>query len=93
VTRPKSTITIKDVAAAASVSVSTVSRVLNGKDYVAEETQAKIRQVIEELSYTSSLAAKSMRSRRTNVIGVVVPDLQTSFGWRHYGYSNHHRLF
>jgi LacI family transcriptional regulator len=77
--RPKSTITIKDVAAAASVSVSTVSRVLNGKDDVAEETQAKVRQVIEELSYTSSLAAKSMRSRRTNVIGVVVPDLQTSF--------------
>jgi LacI family transcriptional regulator len=77
--RPKSTVTIQDVAAAASVSVSTVSRVLNGKDYVAEETQAKVRQVIEELNYTSSLAAKSMRSRRTNVIGVVVPDLQTSF--------------
>jgi LacI family transcriptional regulator len=75
----KSAVTIQDVAAAAKVSVSTVSRVLNGKDYVAEETQARVRQVIEELSYTSSLAAKSMRSRRTNVIGVVVPDLQTSF--------------
>jgi LacI family transcriptional regulator len=77
--RPKSPVTIKDVAAAASVSVSTVSRVLNGKDDVADETQAKVRRVIQDLSYTSSLAARSMRSRRTNVIGVVVPDLQTSF--------------
>jgi len=77
--RRKSPVTIKDVAAAARVSVSTVSRVLNDKDDVSEETQAKVRQVIEGLSYTSSLAARSMRSRRTNVIGVVVPDLQTSF--------------
>ena len=77
--RPKSSVTIKDVAAAASVSVSTVSRVLNGKADVAEDTQARVRQVIQDLHYTSSLAARSMRSRRTNVIGVVVPDLQTSF--------------
>jgi LacI family transcriptional regulator len=75
----KSTVTIQDVAAAAGVSVSTVSRVLNGKDDVAQETYENIQRVINELGYTSSLAAKSMRSRKTNVIGLVVPDLEQAF--------------
>ena len=78
-TRRRSAITIRDVALAAGVSVSTVSRVLNDKDDVAQETYLKVRQTIDHLGYTSNLAAKSMRSRRTNVIGLVVPDLRTSF--------------
>jgi LacI family transcriptional regulator len=73
--RIKSAITIHDVAAAAGVSVTTVSRVLNDKDDVAPETSARVREVIRELGYASSLAARSMRSRRTNVIGLIVPDL------------------
>ena len=73
--RIKSAITIHDVAAAAGVSVTTVSRVLNDKDDVAPETSARVRAVIHELGYASSLAARSMRSRRTNVIGLIVPDL------------------
>ncbi|HEX9923976.1 MAG TPA: LacI family DNA-binding transcriptional regulator [Anaerolineae bacterium] len=77
--RKKSTVTIQDVAAAAGVSVSTVSRVLNDKDDVAPETYENIQRVIDELGYTSSLAAKSMRSRNTNVIGLVVSDLDQSF--------------
>lgn len=75
----KSTPTIRDVAKTAGVSVSTVSRVLNDKDDVAPETHQRIQKVIEELGYTSSLAAKSMRSRKTNVIGLVVPDVGDSF--------------
>ena len=77
--RKKSTVTIHDVAAAAGVSVSTVSRVLNDKDDVAPETYENIQRVINELGYTSSLAAKSLRSRKTNVIGLVVPDLEQAF--------------
>jgi LacI family transcriptional regulator len=77
--RKKSMVTIQDVAAAAGVSVSTVSRVLNDKDDVAPDTYEKIQQVIDDLGYTSSLAAKSMRSRKTNVIGLVVTDLEQSF--------------
>jgi LacI family transcriptional regulator len=73
--RIKSAITIHDVAAAAGVSVTTVSRVLNDKDDVAPETSARVREVIRDLGYASSLAARSMRSRRTNVIGLIVPDL------------------
>jgi LacI family transcriptional regulator len=75
----KSTITIHDVASVAGVSVSTVSRVLNEKIDVAPETYEKVQQVIKALGYTSSLAAKSMRSRKTNVIGLVVSDLEQAF--------------
>jgi LacI family transcriptional regulator len=75
----KATVTIRDVAEAAGVSVSTVSRVLNDKDDVAPETYRKVQRVIEELSYTRSLAAKSMRSRRMNVIGLVAPDVGDPF--------------
>lgn len=77
--RARAAITIRDVAEEAGVSVSTVSRVLNDKDDVAAETYARVQDVIRELGYTSSLAAKSMRSRRTNVIGLIVPDVEDSF--------------
>jgi LacI family transcriptional regulator len=77
--RTQTTVTIRDVAEAAGVSTSTVSRVLNDKDDVAPETYQKVQQVIEDLSYTRSLAAKSMRSRKMNVIGLVAPDLGDPF--------------
>lgn len=73
------TVRIQEVARAAGVSVSTVSRVLNGKDDVAAATKVRVRKIIDELGYSSSLAAKSMRSRRTDVIGVVIFDLSLSF--------------
>jgi LacI family transcriptional regulator len=77
--RSKVTVTIQDVAKAAGVSVSTVSRVLNDKTDVAYDTLAKVQRVISELGYTSSLAAKSLRSRRTNIIGLIMPDLEEAF--------------
>ncbi|MCR4405533.1 MAG: LacI family transcriptional regulator [Anaerolineae bacterium] len=77
--RKKGTVTIQDVAETAGVSVSTVSRVLNNKDDVAPATYEKVQRVIEELGYTSSLAARSMRSRRTGVIGLIVPDVGDPF--------------
>lgn len=77
--RTRTAITIRDVAKAAGVSVSTVSRVLNDKDDVAPETYDRVQRIIQELDYTSSLAARSMRSRRTNVIGLIVPDVADSF--------------
>jgi LacI family transcriptional regulator len=68
-------VTIHDVARAAGVSVSTASRVLNNKDDVSPETYEKVRRVMDDLNYTASLAAKSMRSRTTHVIGLLVPEL------------------
>jgi LacI family transcriptional regulator len=71
----KRAVTIQDVAKAAGVSVSTVSRVLNGKVDVASETQDRILAIIGDLGYTSNLAARSMRSYKKNLIGLVVPDI------------------
>jgi LacI family transcriptional regulator len=71
--------TIQDVARAAGVSVSTVSRVTNNKDDVSPETIEKVQRVVAELSYTASLAARGMRSRTTHVIGLVVPEVTTPF--------------
>ncbi len=71
--------TIQDVASAAGVSVSTVSRVLNDKDDVAPKTAARVRQVIDSLGYHASLAARSMRSRQTGVVGLVVDNVTSAF--------------
>ncbi|MBI4928644.1 MAG: LacI family DNA-binding transcriptional regulator [Anaerolineae bacterium] len=77
--RSQKTITIQDVARKAGVSVSTVSRVMNGKDDVAEETIEKVQAVVHELGYASSLAARGMRSHRTNVIGLIMPDVASYY--------------
>jgi LacI family transcriptional regulator len=76
--KPKS-VKIQDVARTAGVSVSTVSRVLNGKADVSEETIEKVQFIIRNLGYTSSLAARSLRSHRTNVIGLVLPDVASPY--------------
>lgn len=68
--------TINDVAAAAGVSVATVSKAVNGRYGVADATVARVLQVVQQLGYESSLVASSMRSRRTGVIGVLVADFE-----------------
>ena len=68
-------VTIRDVAKTAGVSVSTVSRVLNGKVDVAKETKTHVLSVIEELGYATNLAARSMRSQKKNLIGLIMPDI------------------
>ncbi len=69
-------VTIGDVAAKAGVSIATVSRVVNERYGVAPATFTKVQRVIDELGYESSLVARSLRSHRTNVIGVIVADLE-----------------
>jgi LacI family transcriptional regulator len=68
--------TIHDVAAAAGVSVATVSKAVNGRYGIAPETVTRVLAVVQELGYESSLVASSMRSRRTGVIGVLVADFE-----------------
>ena len=69
-------VTIADVAAEAGVSVATVSKVINDRYGVAEQTSANVRAVIERLGYTSSLVAQSMRSRRSNVLAILISDIE-----------------
>jgi LacI family transcriptional regulator len=64
------------VAAEAGVSIATVSKVINGRYGVAPETLTKVQAVIDQLGYESSLVARSLRSRRTNVIGILVADIE-----------------
>lgn len=79
--KKKQSATIQDVAKIAGVSVSTVSRVLNGKVDVAKDTQDHILAVIEELGYTTNLAARSMRSQKKNLIGLIMPDIAYPFAF------------
>lgn len=72
-------VTIQDVAKTAGVSVSTVSRVLNCKTDVASETRDRILAVIKDLGYTTNLAAKSMRSFRKDMVGLIMPDIAYPF--------------
>lgn len=67
--------TLVDVAAAAGVSKSTVSRVVNGDDRVADETRATVKSAIAELGYRPNAHATRLRRGRTNVVAVVVPRL------------------
>lgn len=69
-------VTISDVARTAGVSVATVSKVINGRYGVALATSARVQEVIEELGYESSLVARSLRSTRTNVIGILVAEFE-----------------
>jgi LacI family transcriptional regulator len=72
VTEP-SKLTILDVARLAGVSRSTVSRVMNGKDDVRTEVRARVLQVIDETGFRPSATARSLVSRRTGVLGLVIP--------------------
>lgn len=72
-------VTIRDVAARAGVSIATVSRVLNQSGPVRNETRARVEQVAAELNFTPHGAARSLTTRRTHTFGVVLPDLYGEF--------------
>lgn len=74
-TRP-SRATITDVARIAGVSVSTVSKVVNGRDGIAAATAEHVQSVVADLGYESSIVASSMRRARTGVIGVLLADFE-----------------
>src|SRR5690554_670452 len=71
--------TIRDVAKKANVSVSTVSRVINQKGYVHEETKVIVEKTIEELGFIPNQLARSLTSRSSKIIGVIVPHIGPSF--------------
>lgn len=70
---------LKDVAAAAGVSVKTVSNVVNGYVHVRPETRARVEQAIAELKYQPNLSARSLRQGRTGLIALAVPELDIPY--------------
>ncbi|OFQ06737.1 LacI family transcriptional regulator [Streptococcus sp. HMSC062D07] len=67
-------VTIKDVAKAAGVSPSTVTRVIQNKSTISDETKKRVRKAMKELNYHPNLNARSLVSSYTQVIGLVLPD-------------------
>lgn len=72
-------ITIRDVAKKANVSVATVSRVINNKGYVYEETRNTVLKIIDELGFEPNQLARSLTNHRSKMIGVIVPHVGTTF--------------
>lgn len=72
-------VTLKDVARAAGVSYSTVSRSLSGSPQIGRETRERILRLCDEMGYTKNYVARSMVMRRTELIGLVVPSIDNQF--------------
>lgn len=64
---------IKQVASVAGVSTATVSHVINGTRHVTEDTKAKVLQAMKELDYRPNSVARSLRSQKSKIIGLVIP--------------------
>jgi LacI family transcriptional regulator len=73
--------TISDIAKKASVGIGTVSRVLSGKGSVSEKTRERVLKVMSDLNYRPNSVARSLATRQTNSIGLIVPE----FHGRYFG--------
>jgi DNA-binding LacI/PurR family transcriptional regulator len=71
--------TIKDVARKAGVGQGTVSRVLNNSGYVSEEKRQRVVDAVKALNYVPSTLARAMVTKRSKIIGVILPDLTNPF--------------
>jgi LacI family transcriptional regulator len=90
-------VTMRDVARLAGVSVATVSAVINGSTNVSEKRTKQVREAMEALDYYPDQVARSLKVGKTGAIGMVVPDITTTFfpqlvrgvedAARQYGYS------
>jgi LacI family transcriptional regulator len=72
-------VTIKDVAKSANVSIATVSRVLNNSNIVEEDTKNRVQEAIQELRYLPNNLGRSLSIKRTEAIGLILPDLFGEF--------------
>ncbi len=72
-------VTIKDIARIAGVSYATISRALSGSREVSEQTRARILEICKQEGYRTNALARSLSCNKTNVIGLVVPDITNPF--------------
>lgn len=72
-------VSIKKVANKSGVSTATVSHVINGTRFVKEETKQRVIQAMDELDYVPNHSARSLRSRKTTTIGLIIPDISNYF--------------
>ncbi|MFC5529424.1 LacI family DNA-binding transcriptional regulator [Cohnella yongneupensis] len=72
-------VTIKDIAERVGVSVTTISRVLNNRGYLSDKLKKKVQGAMEELNYQPNELARSLSRKKSNVIGLIVPDISHPF--------------
>jgi len=72
-------VTIKDIARRANVSITTVSRVINDKHDVSKETKENIKKIIKEMGYRPNEVARGLVTKKTYIIGLLIPDLRNPF--------------
>lgn len=72
-------VSLRDVAAAAGVSIKTVSNVVNGYPFISEQTKTKVQAALDELGYQPNLSARRLRSGRSGLIALAVPELTPYF--------------
>jgi LacI family transcriptional regulator len=77
--KKKQRVTIDDVARTSGVSNATVSRVLSGYEYVKESTRNRVMETVENLGYVANLQARSLASGRSQIIGLLVPNLDNGY--------------
>lgn len=70
---------ITDIAKRANVAKSTVSLVINNSGYVSEKTRKKVEDVMKELNYVPNQLAKNLSRRKSNIVGIVMPDIMHPF--------------
>lgn len=70
---------LAEVAQRAGVSLTTVSRVLNNRGYLSQETRDRVAKAIEELNYRPNELARSLMGRRTQTVGLIVPTVALPF--------------
>ncbi|MFO7929239.1 MAG: LacI family DNA-binding transcriptional regulator [Candidatus Humimicrobiaceae bacterium] len=72
-------VTLKDVAKEAGVSIPTVSRALNGEKFVSNLVRQKVKEAAKKLNYEPEWTARSLRLRKTNIIGMIIPNIADYF--------------
>lgn len=72
-------VTIKDLAEKVGVSVTTVSRVLNNRGYLSDSLKRKVQEAMEEMNYQPNELARSLSRRKSNMLGLIVPDISHPF--------------
>lgn len=90
--------TLKDVAKETGLTVSTVSRVLNNRGYISDETRQKVYDAMKKLNYRPNEVARSLSKQTTNTIGVIVPHIRHPYfaelisNLENQAYINKHKI-
>jgi LacI family transcriptional regulator len=72
-------VTLKDIARLAGVSVGTASKVINREGYVSDDLRLRVEAVVEKLHYRPSALARSIKRKKTSMIGLLIPKIKNAF--------------